>query len=163
TDFPGTPGYDNVTAPELLNHPAQFTAYRIPTTGDDIRFPASDTELLLRMSDKGEPAMTSDIMRLSPNGFSSPSAGTRFNVTTLSADVPGPGVMPWVWDPAASGLKLLNAGFGQSYPQPGPAYVGPSIAFPTLPLRYNQKLPPAGSEYRKIDWRSTMVDILKTL
>ena len=93
---------------ELYSHPMLYNFFSptqncLSSAGQaqkDRRFAASHMEALLRYSDRGSPALTSDLFRLCPNSFSNPK--TRRLVTTDSYDVVRPGLSPYIWDPTAA-------------------------------------------------------------
>ena len=81
------------------------------------RFPVGDMEALLRYSDRGSPALTSDLFLLCPNSFRN--ANTRRLVTTLSMDLARAGVMPSMTAPATGGNTFQlapNLSLLQQYP-----------------------------------------------
>jgi hypothetical protein len=101
--FPASlPGYGNDSVAERTNHPRL-----IPPFAAEFRFPASDTEALLRYGDTGSPALTSDLFRLAPLNFGDRrdplgAARRRGLVTTVSWDTDRPGVTPWFWSPTVT-------------------------------------------------------------
>lgn len=84
---------------------------------NDRRFPASDLEALYRYSDRGSPALTSDLFSLCPMSFQS-NPSIRRLVTTLSMDLARPGVMPSMTAPQQGFTYQLaqNLGLPQQYP-----------------------------------------------
>ena len=116
-------------------------SYYYPGAQDRI-FDVSHLEALLRYSDTGSPALSSDLFRVCPLSFAN--AKTRRLVTTHSFDVDRPGVAPWVWDPNAAGQTYTLAA-GNPSPSGGP------IPFPTP--AGNLPPTPAYSEFGP-DWRA---------
>jgi hypothetical protein len=120
-------GYGNASPAERTDHPLLYNVFR-PGPGHR-RFAPSNIEALLRASDTGSEALTSDLALLCPRNFAD--ARTRRLVTTLSFDRDQPGVTPWVYHystDAAQPYQVLAADADQ-------CPVGPSIPFPLLALR----------------------------
>ncbi len=108
------PGYDNAAAVELLNHPAIYNVLGPPgrdAAGYDRRFAWSELEALLRHLDTGAPAATSDPFVLCPRSFAD--ARARRMVTTVSADLNRPGLVPWTSALNPDGMTFR----GEQYPR----------------------------------------------
>ena len=144
--FPVYPaGYGGGSPAERLAHPLLDNV--AVTRGDHRIFPASDLEALLRPDDMGSPALVSNLLRICPQNFglllpAQAALRCRRLVTTMSADLDHPGVMPWIWDPAAQPYTLRA---GDTQPS-GSAIPSPSLTLPLSP-------PPPGSEFGS-DWRA---------
>jgi hypothetical protein len=93
-----------------------------PESGNQRTFPPSNLEALLRYSDRGSPALTSDLFRLCPQSFGT--AKTRRLVTTHSFDLSAPGVMPCIANQGSPSPYQMAA--GATYPSQAP------IAFPAV-------------------------------
>jgi hypothetical protein len=155
--FPAFPaGYGNGSGgqpgTERWEHPLLYNSLR--PTGDDRSFDPSNVAAMLCNGAGTPPGLTaSDLFRLCPANFADPR--TRRLVTTLSADLDRPSVIPWLFDRDASAYvpPLNNAD------QPP---TGPPVAFPALALRSGLPVP-LNSEFRvpglppdnpRVDWRS---------
>jgi hypothetical protein len=145
-------GYGNGTPAERKDHPLLYNFFNPQTAGQpqhqDYVLGISNMEALLRYSDTGSPALTSDLFRLLPANLQNPT--TRNLVTTHSFGYDRPAVVPWVWDPNDPNYSLLLTETTGTIPVPKPK--NPAIPFPGLAQRAQQ--PPAGSEFRVQDWRA---------
>jgi hypothetical protein len=101
--FPAVPpagGYGNGSQAERTNHPLLYNPFR--PAAPDRAFTLADLEAPLRYGDKGSPALSSDLFRLSPRFFgdaADPAGSDRRRrlVTLASFDPDRPGVSPWFW------------------------------------------------------------------
>ncbi|MBY0527740.1 MAG: hypothetical protein K2R98_30360 [Gemmataceae bacterium] len=128
---------DDVFHPNLYNFfdPRQ-NAYWLGSPPAEVlnnrSFPHSNLEALLRYSDKGSPALTSDLFRLCPTSFAQ--AKARRLVTTLSMDLSAPGLMPSILN-AAGGASPYQLAAGSNFP------TRPAINFPAAAVN------PASGEF----------------
>ncbi len=141
-------GYGNRFPPERLGHAALANALR--PAGDDRKFSPSDLEALLRYGDTGSPALTSELFRLCPAGFSDPRA--RRLVTTHSFDSDRPGAAPWLREPARFPYEVAPV----LDPDRPPTPEGPVIGSPDPVLN---RVTPFGfrqdnGDFAGTDWRS---------
>ena len=136
--FPLFPaGFDNANLAECTDHPSLYQVLGSPgrnAAGYDLRFDVSNMPGLLSYV-KGYGAFN-DMMGLCPKNFADPRI--RHLVTTDSADVDRPGVVPWVMGPQPDGLLVRDArypnvpeklGGGGAKPFPAPPFGGPYSEF----------------------------------
>jgi hypothetical protein len=162
TCFPPFPsGYDNGSAPELMNHPAVYNLFSL--AGGDRRFPLSDMQLLLNNGTSGTLWKSSSFGQLCPNLFNN--TRLRNLVTTDSYDVNRPGLSPWFLDRTTSGYGPNPNANADPY---GPPFGAP-VALPQLAQRAGAV--PNYSDFRlpgqsgntganAVDWRWNAVDTL---
>jgi hypothetical protein len=143
-------GWGNGVSDNLQDHASRYDVWA--PGGDDGTiqyYRATDMEGLLRYSDTGSPALTSNLFRLCPNNFAN--VRTRNLVTTFSFDWNRPGATPYIWDPKASQLTWAP-----------PANVPPGQVAPATypkgdPIKYPSQLgtvPPSGSEFARGNWHN---------
>ena len=136
--FPLFPaGYDNASLAERTNHPSLYQVLGAPgrnAAGYDTRFDLSNMPGLLSYTKGGE--TFTDVMPLCPKNFADPRI--RHLVTTDSADVDRPGVVPWVMGTQPDSLLVRDSrypyvpeklGGGLSRPFPAPPFSGPYSEF----------------------------------
>lgn len=152
-------GWDNGITGERQNHPLLYDVLMPRLAGnrneDDRRFALSNMEALLRYSDTGSPAMTSELFQLCPENFRL-DARTRGLVTVRSFDLDRPGVAPWLWYVGVNEnptypddeFKTTNPGTTRTPHSQAPLNDFPLLTYRTTPVA-NLVL----QEFAPNDWR----------
>jgi hypothetical protein len=130
--FPTFPaGYDNASAAECTNHPAIYRVLGAPgrdNAGYDRRFSLANLEAILRHRDMSSLGLASDPFTLCPKNLTD--GRTRMLVTTDSADLNRPGLVPWMRSLTPYALTSRS----QQYPRvPEKLLGGGAMAFPSVP------------------------------
>ncbi|HEX5271795.1 MAG TPA: hypothetical protein VFW33_14960, partial [Gemmataceae bacterium] len=122
---------------ECINHPSLYRVLGPPgrnAAGYDLRFDAANMMGLLGYAPGSGAA--GDLAALCPKNFADPRR--RHLVTTDSADVDRPGVVPWVVGPQPDGLLVRDARYpnvperlagGGARPFPAPPFASPCTEF----------------------------------
>ena len=142
--FPTFPaGYDNCNTAELTNHPSAYSPI-VPVGDDRPALSWSNLEALLRYSDTGSPALTSDLFRLCPRSFTDRRA--RNLVTLHSYDFLFSGLSPYLYTGDPLSPRYAPVQLQGLYP------VGNPIPFPTPQLAPQPKV--FRREFGNYEWRT---------
>ena len=146
-DFGWNNGAMNANVDERTNHPLGFNLMR-PTPGKDDRlFPASSMAALLRYGGTNADSLSSELLLLCPKNFASRRVANL--VTTHSFDLDRPGILPYIYGPAAYQYDGTPGG----YPK------GPGLNFPPITSRGPPSSLPAPTEFDPNTWRSLLAQL----